>query len=499
MRGSFQRLAVGLALAGVALPLAAQSGSTGIIQGRVRDSTGRGIAQAEILAAHQDGFTRRQASSDAQGSFRLGFLPPGLYRVSVRRIGYRPVILNQVSVRAGRTEAVALTLEATALALDSIVVQAAAVRINTSDTEFGTRLTTRELVLLPVPNDARDLVAFTPGARPNQIWGAATAQANNYQLDGVAVNHPGIGGDFLQPATSWIEEVEVKGLGAGAEYGNFQGGLVNIVTKSGSNRRQGEFRSNGESWHLNGSNLRVTEIGSEPSHRAELDGQLRGPVVRDRLFFAAFGQLVDRGARVLNRVRQVPGDLSPQGPWERELKLLGKLTWQASRRDILNGSLGRTDLSAERFGLTGFQSAEATQRRSAASTFYNLSWQRTWSARNFLELKLAGFDGSDRREPYAGAGVPGVATLLEVNPREYQNAALRERREPASVALALNWDVYAKSFGAEHHLKLGGERGFGSWIHQRLRNGGSPGVRASDSSAGRRSIRLTPRPGSPTG
>ncbi|HEV8612764.1 MAG TPA: TonB-dependent receptor, partial [Gemmatimonadales bacterium] len=409
-----------LATAGVTR-LGAQSANTGIIQGAVRDSSGRVIPQAEILAAQQDGFTRRQATTDSRGAFRLGFLPPGLYRLSVRRIGYRPLIVSEVSVRAGRAESMALVLTAAALALDSIVVQAAAVRINTSDTEFGTRLTNRELGLLPLPNDTRNLVAFTPGARPDQIWGAATAQANNYQLDGVAVNHPGLGGDFLQPAPSWIEEVEVKGLGAGAEYGNFQGGLVNLVTKSGTNRYQGELRSNGESWHLNGSNLRVTEAGSEPSHRAEFDGQLRGPILRNRLHFAAFGQLVDRGTRVVNRVRQVPGDFSPQDPAERELKLLGKLSWQPSRKDILNGAIGRTDLEVERFGLNGFQSPEATQHRIAATTFYSFSWQRTWSPRNFLELKLAGFDGSDRREPYAGALVPGVATLLEVNPREFQN------------------------------------------------------------------------------
>ncbi|HEV8148812.1 MAG TPA: carboxypeptidase regulatory-like domain-containing protein, partial [Gemmatimonadales bacterium] len=463
-------------LAGLAVaagtPLGAQSANTGIIQGQVRDSAGRAVAQAELVAAHDDGVTRRQAVTDSQGAFRFGFLPPGRYRLAVRRIGYRPLSVSEVSVLAGRVEKLTLVLTATALALDSIVVRAAAVRLNTSDTEFGTRLTARELGLLPLPNDTRNLVAFTPGARPDQIWGAATAQANNYQLDGVAVNHPGLGGDFLQPAPSWIEEVEVKGLGAGAEYGNFQGGLVNLVTKSGTNRYQGELRSNGDSWHLNGSNLRVTEAGSEASHRAEFDGQLRGPILRDRLQFAAFAQLVDRGTRVLNRVRQLPGEFAAQGPAETELKLLGKLSWQPGRRDILNGALGRTDLGVERFGLNGFQSPEATQRRRAGTTFYNVSWQRTWSPRNFLELKLAGFAGSDRREPYAGAAVPGVATLLEVNPREYQNAAFRERREPASLGFALNWDVYAKTFGAEHHLKIGGEQGFGSWIQERLRNGG---------------------------
>ena len=464
-------VAVVLFLALVTFPLRAQSANSGIIQGTVT-AAAAGIQLADIVATHLDGFTRRQAVSGKDGGFRLAFLPPGTYRVTVRRIGYRPVIVNDVVVRAGRVETLAVTLEAAALTLDSIVVLASALRINTSDTEFGSRFTARELALLPLPNDARDLVKYTPGARPDQVWGAATAQANNYQLDGVAVNHPGIGGDFLQPATSWIEEIEVRGLGAGAEYGNFQGGLVNIVTRSGSNRLQGGFRANGESWRLNASNLKVTELGSELSHRAELDGQLRGPIIRDRLFFAVFGQLVDRGRRVLNKVRQLPSEFSSGAPAEQERKFLAKLTWQPTARDILHAAFGRTDADDSRFGQNGFQSPEATLDRTSRTLFYNLSWQRTFSARNFLELKLAGFDGSDRREPYVGSGVPGVATLLEVNPRVYQNAPLRETREPSSVAFSANWDVYARTGTLEHHIKIGGEHAFGAWKYQTLRNGG---------------------------
>lgn len=238
-------------------PLYGQSASTGILEGKVTDESGAPVAQADILVSHQDGVTRRAASSDARGAFRIGFLPPGLYRLTIRRIGFQPVQINELSVRPGRVEQVAITLERAAVRLDSIVVQAAPVRINTSDTESGSRLTTKDLAVLPIPNDVHSLVAFTPGARPDQIWGAANAQANNYQLDGVSINHPGIGGDLLPPAPSWIQEIEVRGLGAGAEYGNFQGGLVNIVTRSGTDRHEGELRTNGETWRLNGTNLRV--------------------------------------------------------------------------------------------------------------------------------------------------------------------------------------------------------------------------------------------------
>ncbi len=454
--------------------LAGQSLSTAILEGTVTDSAGVPLPLAEILAATQDGGVRRTATSDPRGVFRLGFLPPGSYRLTVRRIGFRPVVVNDLTLRAGRVEQLTVTLASTALQLDSIVVQASALRINTNDTESGTRLTSRDLATLPIPDDAHNLVQFTPGARPDQIWGAANAQANNYQLDGVSVNHPGVGADFFTPATSWIQEIEVRGLGAGAEYGNFQGGLVNIITKSGTDRHEGELRTNGESWHLNGTNLHASEAGSEPAHRLEVEGQLRGPLLRNKVHYAAFGQYLDRGTRVLNRLRQVPEDISPAGPSDGELKLLGKVDWQPvpGGKDFLSGSIGLNRLTVSRYGLDGFQSAEATQDLRSTTAYYGLSWQRSWSARQFLEVKVFGFQGTENRTPYAGPDVPGIATLLEVNPRAYQNAEFRELRKPSNLGATASWDLYARTFGAEHHLKIGGEYAFASWLQQRFRNGG---------------------------
>jgi len=453
--------------------MVAQSASTAMLEGTVTDSAGVPVLQAEVLALHLDAGLRRLATVDPRGGFRFGFLPPGVYRLTVRRIGFRPVVVNDLTLRAGRVERLAITLASTALQLDSIVVQASALHINTTDTESGTRLTSRDLATLPIPNDAHDLVQFTPGARPDQIWGAANAQANNYQLDGVSVNHPGVGADFFAPATSWIQEIEVRGLGAGAEFGNFQGGLVNIVTKSGTNRHEGELRTNGESWHFNGTNLNASEAGSEPAHRLEVEGQLTGPLLRNRAHYAAFAQYLDRGTRVLNRLREIPGEIAPVAPADAELKLLGKLDWQPmGGKDVFAGSFGVNRLTADHFGLDGFQSPEATQQLRSTTLYYNLSWQRTWSARQFLDVKVYGFAGNERRTPYGSPDLPGVATLLEVNSRAFQNAEFRERRKPSNIGATANWDLYLRTFGAEHHLKVGGEYAFASWVQERFRNGG---------------------------
>src|SRR5687767_10508598 len=160
-----------LILALFPLPLHAQTTNSGILQGRIT-SAGAPVSQADLQVIRIDGFSERRAVSAADGSFRVAFLPPGTYRLTVRRIGFRPVIVNDLVIRSGRVETLAVTLEPAAVTLDSLVVLAAAVRISTSETEFGSRLTASELALLPLPSEARNLVAFTPGARPDQIWGA---------------------------------------------------------------------------------------------------------------------------------------------------------------------------------------------------------------------------------------------------------------------------------------------------------------------------------------
>ncbi|MFN0177493.1 MAG: carboxypeptidase regulatory-like domain-containing protein [Gemmatimonadales bacterium] len=452
--------------------LLGQIASTGAIQGKIVGQDSIPVAGAAVRADRAETGFVRETVTDAGGVFRLGFLAPGSYRVVVRRIGFRPAVLDRIAVTAGGVTSLTLGLTPTVQSLDSIVVDAPAVTIDVERTEFGTTISARELRLLPTPNDARNLVGFANGARPDQVFGGATAQANNYQLDGVAVNHPGIGGDLVQPSVSWIEEVQVRGLGAGAEHGNFQGGIINFVTKSGTNRREGAIRLFAENRRFNGSNLRLGEAGSEISDRLEFDGHVRGPLKRDRLFYALFAQVVSRDARVLNQVPLVGGDFVPEPPHDQEHRLLGKLTWQPSDRDAVTASLARFGTTGDRFGQTGFKSVEATQRLDAGSWLGSLAWQRTFSSRSFLEAKIAGYDGSDRRLPYGASDLPGVQVFNQVDPNEYQNAPFREQRDPASLSATVQWDVFQRLAGLEHHFKIGGEYGAGRWSYFRERNGG---------------------------
>ena len=96
--------------------------------------------------------------------------------------------------------------------------------------------------------------------------------SNDYQMDGAPMNHPGLGGDLLALSIDWIEALDVRGPGVGAEQGNFQGGVINAVTKTGGNDRQYALRTNYESSRLTSTNLNANEEGVEQAGRRELSG-----------------------------------------------------------------------------------------------------------------------------------------------------------------------------------------------------------------------------------
>ena len=468
-----KRIVVLAAVFALVLPVVAlaQTSETGVLEGRVLDDAGRPLGAVSVEVAQPDGAHARTAATNESGAFRVGFLPPGGYEVTARLIGYRPVTVTGVRVSATEVVAITISLETAPIELEEIRVEATQDLIDRETTELTTILDTEQVDLLPAARNATDLIKFTPGARPDQVFGGSTAQANSYMLDGVAVNQPGFGGDFLLPNVDWIEEVTVKGLGAGAEYGNFQGGLFNLVTKSGDNTYRGQLRFNFEGEALSASNLNTVEAGSELDTRYELNGEFRGPIVRDRLFFYLSAQEVRSDIQVVDLFSGTPDEPAflPLTEERREFKLLGKLTWQATNNDIFNVYLGKDDVYTDNNGLNSIDSPETVTEQESPATFFNASWQRTFSSRHLFELKVTGYSGRNDLLPLHGQ-LPSVQ-LLGGNNNEYRNAIFTRVREPGSLAFAANWDAYLNTGDVTHRLKIGSTLDFGSWLETRDRNG----------------------------
>ena len=470
LRRVLTALAVLLLAPAGAVPAAAQE--MGSLHGTVRDVAGAPVAGARVEAELHGAAFRRGTVTDADGGYRLTGLPPGRYLVQVRLLGYATAEAS-LPVARGEGRGHDFVLRVLALVIDTVTVTTRnPAAISRDDTEFSTVVSEAAIRLLPLRPEVREVVALTPGARAEgQVWGGATQQANNYQLDGLAANHPGVGGDLLQPSLGWIESVEVRGLGAAAEHGNFQGGMVNLVTKSGGNRFEAGVRAAVDAASLTGSNLQAYDVAAETDARYDVEAEARGPLRRDRLFYYVAGQLVHRTDRVVNHLDTREDFFAPDPVVSLEAKAFGKLSWLPGTRDQVTLSGGYTDARVDRFGLTGYEH-DAYLRASAPTFFGTGLYRRRLGAGAVLEASAAGFTRDERRTPMVHDSVPGVVLFGEGERPTFRNAPMRHRLAPASVSggASLAWEMRTGILA--HRLKAGAELSAGWWAHERLRNGG---------------------------
>jgi hypothetical protein len=418
----------------------------------------------------------RTGVTDAEGRFRLGPVPAGTgYRVRAVHIGYAPRSSASLEVTTGGVTRVELRLDRVAVGLDTLEVYAAPLQIRRDDTEFGIRLDARALELLPTPYDPSAVAGLTPGARAGEIWGGAAPQANRYLLDGMAQNHPGLGGAMVEPSMRWVERVEIRGLGAGAEHGDFQGGMVNVVTRSGTNVLRGGLRSGIEHHRMNSLNSGRREIAMQTELRREVEAELSGPLLRDRLYYFVGGHLFEERRRAQGHL--LPGsfgDILPFTEDRRELRGFGKLTWEPSYRERVEIAGGWFDTRVDNAGMNGYQDANGTGRLTDPVRFWTATWNRGLTANSSLEARVAGFRREARFAGSGGPDLPAVKIFAHGDPptQVYQNAVFDTEQHPSSRTAFLAWEWRGAIGGIENVLRVGGEVTRGSWVDRRTRNGG---------------------------
>jgi hypothetical protein len=460
-----------LAICATGLGAQSQSPGSGALSGVVMNESGAPVSGAYVRAVPVAGGAAREDTTDSRGGFHLAALQQGMYKLTARKIGFREATLLSLRIISGQTAEVRVALTASATQLSTVTVRTSSVTIDASTPELSQKISLEEVKQVPLGRDAASLVELVPGAHRGFVWGGAGDAANNYLLDGVPVNHPGVGGDFLTPGIDWVESLEVRGLGAGAEYGSFQGGIISALTKTGGNERRGALRLNYISPMLTSSNIQPQEEGAEQSTRAELSGDLRGPIVKDRLFYFATTQLIRHDLRVpairgANEIifRDEKQDFS-------DLRGLAKLTLLpalGSRVDLLVGGAG-SDI--ERAGLNGIDAIDASRRVRARTAFYSLGWTAEKSGSK-LDARVGGFNSTESRIGYGGDDVPGIQIFSVGRQPAYQNSAFNERLAPRSISGNVKWEKQHRLAGGDNRILIGGELTRGSWTNTKTRNGG---------------------------
>jgi hypothetical protein len=281
------------------------------ITGRVTDPSGATIAGATVKVTSVERGTEWTSQSNAEGIYVYPSLPIGAFKVSVEAKGFK-TFQTSLTLEVNQRARVDAQMEVGAIT-DSVTVSTETVALQADTTQVGSVIASRTISNMPLLS--RNPIALTLlGAgvtTPDQTTmnsGVRTAgggrpyvngnreESNNFLLDGVDNNQVSDNLTSYQPNPDAIEEFKLITNNASAEFGNFQGGIVNVVIKSGTNQLHGtlfeQFRNdklNANNWGRNWS-LPADASGKAPRTPLrwnQFGGTVGGPIFKDKLFFFA--------------------------------------------------------------------------------------------------------------------------------------------------------------------------------------------------------------------
>jgi hypothetical protein len=347
---------VAIALLAAAGSARGQESTTGSITGVVVDGEGAAIPGATVTITSDRG--TRAVVSDVAGRFLAPYLVPGRYLVRVELQGFVPLERKDVEVRLGQRSRIDFVMKLGRLT-EAIEVVAAAPVVDTASTTVGGVLDSAELKRLPVGRNFTDALYLVPGVsdssgvgQANPSIGGATGLDNAYVVDGVNITNAGFGGVGTYSivfgslgtgvTTDFIQETQVKTAGFEAEYGQATGGVVNIVTRSGSNTLRGSLFGYFSSPPLESGYRQLQTpngtVNTSGRREADFGLTLGGPIVPDRLFFfGAVNPQYER--RTLVAPEGFPlRSLGEVNQDRRTLAYAGKLTWQVGPGQRIDAS-----------------------------------------------------------------------------------------------------------------------------------------------------------------
>src|SRR5262245_17346859 len=282
--------------------------TTGSITGRVVDQQGAAIPGVTITAKMATtGYTRTEVS-DAEGLYRINALPVGIYEVNAELSGFSTVSKKDVEVNVATVQAIDFALKVAALA-ETVNVTGATPLIQTATSSVGGIVSPKRIETIPLngrqfANLAATIpgvgLAFhtdpTKGTPYSQQINGGNGRNINYLIDGGDNNDDTVGGLLQQFPLEAIQEFAFQTQRFKAEYGRSNGGVLNVVTKSGTNTPQGSFFEFFRDKSMNSlsetEKLAVVGTSTAPTkgdyRRNQYGGSFGGPVQKDRVhFFAA--------------------------------------------------------------------------------------------------------------------------------------------------------------------------------------------------------------------
>lgn len=433
-------------------PAFAQS-LVGSVSGTVKDDQGGALPGAAVTLSGKT--AARSAVSEADGTYRFLAVDPGAYVVQAELAGFQ-TMKQSLTVTVGRHSNVDFGMKVSGREEIVDVIGEAPV-VDSTSSATDNNLSQDLLFNLPIrPNNAAvQLLNYTPGINNGSAFGGDSDTGNALMLDGVDTRDPEGGSAWTFFNFNIVDEFQIRGLGAPAEYGAFTGVVVNTITRSGGNQWSGLFDAVYSDTGL-GSDNTTAQITSENPALADpaivtklfdFTTQLSGPIIRDKLFFFA-------SAQRYKRTQDPSGPATIRDEVSPRLNL--KLTYQPNPNDSFTGTFQVDDYNIiGRPGALGgalLSTDDLTNEEDAPEVVWLAQWRHLFGTRTFTEVKYTGWTGYFDLNPKINESghVDAVTGLYSVSQGWF--AYYDRGRHQVNASLS----HYAEGFG-KHDLKFGVE------------------------------------------
>lgn len=458
-----------LAVLVVALPLQAQQ-TTGTLRGRVLDPDGQALPGVTVTVSGDAliGGSRTTVTG-INGGYNFAALPPGTYAVRIELSGFRTYVQEGIAISLGAASTINATLELSAVE-ETITVTGESPVVDVTSSSVSTNFNAEFIEDLPTMRNVPEMIQVSPGMSASYKPGnsdrtvafGSNQQSNNWQVDGIEVTAPETGSSWAETNFEAVEEIQVLGVGAPAEYGNVTGAVFNVVTKRGGNEFHGtaNFFLQGDS--ITGTN--VTLPGEDfPSFVRkkynELSGTVGGPIVKDAIWFFASGRYRRDD---FSEPRTNPDFVLPYKSDIVDLKLSSRI---GENHDLdIKGSMNWYD-SPYYVGPTITPDASSGEYGEAPT--WGINYRGVLSDTTFIQARYAGWWASDYFDSQTGSTLPSIydATPLGGGPAlNYQGVMWPWGYETWTNQASADVSTYAQDFlGGDHDFKFGVQYSYGGY------------------------------------
>jgi hypothetical protein len=283
-------------------PSALAQSTTASLRGSVSDSSGAKIANATVTVTNTGTGVSASAASDASGFYSFPQLAVGSYVLEVSMQGFEKYVQTGVVLTVGQAGQADVVLKVGSVA-NEVTVSGNVSLVDTQTPTSNQLIGGQQAVDLPLNGrDSQDLVNLSAGTvnvsrNSSPIGGqgglypdeatyavsGAFRETVNYQMDGVDHNDTYLNASLPFPNPDAIQEFALQSANFSAEYGNAAGGIVNIVTKSGTNSFHGSGFEFYRDAFMNAGNW-FSHV-PDPLHRNQFGGSIGGPILKNKLFF----------------------------------------------------------------------------------------------------------------------------------------------------------------------------------------------------------------------